>query len=357
MFITQEKRVAQAYEILDRLRLPNGLYVASSSSDYNFVWLRDTFYEVLPYLDKNCDRYEQTYYRILDIFRDYEWKLDIHTKQKPVYKHEYLHPRYTADTAREVESEWGNKQHDATAAILFGIGEGMKRGKHMLRDDKDREIVQKLVQYLECVQFWEDPDNGIWEEYEEVRSSSVGACVAALKSVKGIVDVPDDLIEKGMETLYELFPYETRTRKYDLAQLTLIYPFGVFNGEMAQVIVNQTEKHLLRNNGILRYIGDSYYSTLEAEHGRGRSRSFYAGTEAEWTFGFGFLALSQLKLGNMAKARSFLERFEHVMLEDGSLPELYYANSGKFNTNTPLGWSNAMYILAKEAVNSSYGER
>jgi GH15 family glucan-1,4-alpha-glucosidase len=49
-------------------------------------------------------------------------------------------------------------------------------------------------------------------------------------------------------------------------------------------------------------------------------------------------------------AQSYVEWTEKVMLEDGSLPELYFAGANIQNPNTPLGWSNAMYILAKEKV-------
>jgi GH15 family glucan-1,4-alpha-glucosidase len=346
-------KVEQSYEILDKLRLPNNLYVASSSSDYNFIWLRDTFYEVLPYLNKSCDRYEKTYHAILDLFRSYEWKLDIHSKQKPNHIHEYLHPRYSAKDIKEIHAEWGNCQHDATAAILWGIGEGIKQHKKILRDAKDIEIVQKLVDYLECVEFYQDPDNGIWEEYREVRSSSVGACVAALKNVKDIVKVPQYLIDRGMTTLYELFPYETKTRKYDLAQLSLVYPFKVFGDEMSRVIVRQVEENLLKGNGVIRYIGDSYYSTLEKEHGRGMSRDFYTGTEAEWCFGLSFLSLSYIELGNYNKAKYYMDKTESVMLQDGSIPELYYGGTDIFNVNTPLGWSQALYVINKEKYQSN----
>lgn len=351
--IKVDNRVEQSYEILDKLRLPNGLYVASTSSTYNFIWLRDTFYEVMPYLNKSCGRYASTYHRILDIFREYEWKLDIHTKQKPIHKHEYMHPRYTADTVREVPMEWGNCQHDATGAILFGIGEGIKVGKKMLRDEKDREIVQKLVRYLEICEFWHDSnDNGIWEENPETRSSSLAACIAGLKSVRNVVDVPEYMIEKGMLALYELFPFETKTRKYDLSQLSLIYPYNLLDDQMSKIIVKQVEENLLRDRGVIRYIGDSYYSTLEKEHGRGRSRTFYEGTEAEWCFGLPWLSICHNLLSNKDKAKEYIEWTEKVMLEDGSLPELYYSKCDIYNENSPLGWSNSLYIQSKEAFSN-----
>lgn len=38
-----------ALEVIDRMRLPNGAYTASVSDDYNFVWIRDVVYTVLPF--------------------------------------------------------------------------------------------------------------------------------------------------------------------------------------------------------------------------------------------------------------------------------------------------------------------
>jgi len=144
-----------------------------------------------------------------------------------------------------------------------------------------------------------------------------------------------------------LFPYESNDRKADLAQLSLIYPYQVFIADDAKVIVDRVEKMLLRERGVIRYKGDSYYSTIEHK-GRHLSLEEYYGTEAEWTFGLPWLALCHMELGNFDKANEYIKRTEEVMLEDGSLPELYFANSPMYNGNTPLGWSNAMYILAKE---------
>ncbi len=120
----------QSYQILDRLRLPHGLYLASSSDTYSYVWIRDSIYMSLPYVDKQDGLYEKTYYRLLDLFREYEWKIDIHTKQKPQLLWEYIHSRYTADDVKEIQDqEWGHAQHDAIGAFLYGIGLGFKHGK------------------------------------------------------------------------------------------------------------------------------------------------------------------------------------------------------------------------------------
>ncbi|MGG5253406.1 glycoside hydrolase family 15 protein [Neobacillus sp. SM06] len=343
------EKLVNSYQILDSLRLPNGLYLASLSKDYEYVWLRDSFYMSLPYLTKNDGIYEKTYHRILDLFKEYEWKIDIHTRQRPREQWEYIHARYSAHEVKELDVPWGHAQHDAIGAVLWGIGTGKKVGKSIIRDTKDHEIIQKLVWYLNCVHYWEDPDNGMWEEWREVHSSSVGACVAGLEAVRDIVFVPRELILNGYKTLAALFPRESDDRPVDLAQMSLIFPYRVLFGDDARIVLQQIETNLLRERGVIRYQGDSYYSTIEAE-GRHHTLTYYYGTEAEWTFGYPWLALCYLELGDFSKAKQYLEQTEKLMLEDGSLPELYFAGSSKYNTNTPLGWGSALYILAKEKI-------
>jgi phosphorylase kinase alpha/beta subunit len=358
MFILNNKnnnKLEQSYGILESLRMPHGLYLASPSEDYSYVWLRDSVYEVMPYLDKPCDRYEKTYHRILDMFKEYEWKLDVHQTVRPIEQWEYIHARYDAYTVREIDTPWGHAQHDAVGAVLFGIGQGVKFGKKILRDEKDREIVQKIVGYLECCQYYHDCDNSIWEEDREVHSNSIGACIAGLQAVRDIVFVPRELVLNGYRALSKLFPNESVTKPVDLSQLSLIYPFKVLFAHDAKVIVNRVEKMLLRKSGVVRYFADSYYATNE-HLGRHLPPINYYGHEAEWTFGLPWLALCHMELGNYDKAQEYIKRTEDVMLEDGRLPELYFADSSVHNNNNPLGWSNAMYILAKEKYEQVKGE-
>lgn len=343
-------KLSQSFEVVESLFLDHGMPIASPSTDYSAVWLRDSFYIVMPWLKRNDGRYEKTYHRILDMLREYEWKLDIHQTKKPSEQWEFIHSKYDAYTVQELSQPWGHHQLDAVGAILYGIGEGIKHGKKIIRDEKDHEIVQKLVGYLQCVEYWNSPDNGMWEEWREVHSSSLGACIAGLQAVRDVVFVPRELIMNGYKALADLFPLESQDRPVDLAQMSLIYPYKILFQHDAKVIVDRVESVLLRKRGVIRYMGDSYYATNE-HNGRHHQLSHYYGHEAEWTFGLPWLALCHLELKNFDKAREYLRRTEEVMLEDGSLPELYFSNSTNYNGNTPLGWANSMYILAKERIN------
>src|SRR3989338_3943227 len=115
----------------------------------------------------------------------------------------------------EIPGEWGNKQNDAIGAVLFKIGELESKGVRIIRNISDTRILQKLVRYLEAIEYWHDKDNGMWEENEEVHASSVGACVAGLKEIRKVdgVEVPEWLIRKGEETLNKLLPRESETKE------------------------------------------------------------------------------------------------------------------------------------------------
>lgn len=322
------------HEVLDTMRLQNGAYIASPSASYSHVWIRDVGYTVLPYLRSGCDRYEKAYHALFDLFLRYEWKIDIHTRQKPVFPYEYIHARYSKDLL-ELPDPWGHAQNDAIGLFLWGAGEGVRQGKPVLRNEADRRILQKLVDYLRCLQYWQEPDNGMWEENAEVHASSVGACVAGLKAVRMLADVPQALIENGEKTLAGLLPRESETKETDLALLSLIYPYQAVTRDMAVRILDHVTVKLERTYGCIRYPGDRYYNE---------------GREAEWCFGFPWLGLCYSLLGEHAKAKEYWLKTKRIVPENGEVPELYIGGANRPNGNAPLAWAVAMVILLHDRV-------
>lgn len=348
--------LAACYDTLERMRGANGMYLASPSADYSKAWIRDNVYEVMPYVDKATHHYEETYGSLMEILRRHEYKIDAIIRQKPADRDAYIHARFHPETFREFDEPWGNKQNDATGALMWGIAQGLKYGKRILRDERDHRLVQKLIKMHIALRYWEDADNGMWEENEEVHASSVGAVVAGLQALREQgFEVPQHAIDKGVQALNDLLPREGKTKDVDLALLSLIWPYRVVTPEQRRQILANVEKTLLRERGVIRYEGDSYYSKKGIKYGRERPREFYHGDEAEWTFGLPWLALIYREMGWHARADHFLERTQHVQNAPGSLPELYFATSGEYNPNTPLGWSVAMYIMALEAKGRSVG--
>jgi len=340
--VSSKQIIKQHLKILKSLQYKSGLFAASSkkvSTGYDKSWLRDNFYECLAFeVIGDWESVEKTYNSLLEIFLKHEYKIDYAIKHKPQHKHEYIHARFHPETFDEFWEDWGNKQNDAVGAILFRIGELEKHKKgSMFKNPNHIRIVNKLIKYLESLHYWKDYDSGMWEEDEEIHASSVGACVAGLKAVKNLknIEVPDYLIEKGEETLNKLLPRESEKKFVDLALLSLIFPYRVVSIKQRNEILKNVEYHLVKNHGVVRYKNDYYYNNNPDGYSE----------EAEWTFGFAWLAIIYEQLGEWSKARLLNNKLINLSTRQG-LPELYFSNSKKYNENTPLGWAESLFIIS-----------
>ncbi len=327
-------------QILESLQHSNGLFSASRKdvkTGYNLCWIRDTVYASLGFeAVKNTAAVRRIYRALLDLLRKHEYKIDSMISQPhPKTAFRYIHARYDPVTMKEMWEEWGNKQNDAIGAVLFKIGELESRGVKIIRSSSgDLRILQKLVDYLEAIHYWHDKDNGMWEEKEEAHASSIGACVAGLKAIAKIsgIEVPQQLIEQGEAALNELLPRESETKDADLALLSLIYPYNIATPQQRDAILKNVEEKLVRGKGVARYLGDRYYNEN--------------GAEAEWTFGFPWLAIIYRQLNNTEKYAHYTKKTLEAMNEKGEMPELYYGNTNKCNENTPLAWGQALCVVA-----------
>ncbi|MBD3164616.1 glycoside hydrolase family 15 [Candidatus Woesearchaeota archaeon] len=351
--LTYKKLIKQHIKILKGLQYKSGLFAASSkkvNTGYDKSWLRDNFYECLAFeIINDWDTVEKTYNALLNIFLKHEYKIDYAIRHKPQHRHEYIHARFHPETFDEFWEEWGNKQNDSIGAILFRIGElEHHHGRSILNSEEHIRIANKLVKYLESVEYWHDSDSGMWEENEEVHVSSVGACVAGLKAVTNLdkINVNPELVKKGEVTLRHLLPRESKTKFVDLALLSLIWPYNIVTKKQRDEILKNVEYLLLRSKGIIRYKNDHYYN----KNPDGFSE------EAEWTFGLSWLAIIYERLGNKKKAREFIGKAIDVDTYRG-MPELYFSNSKKYNENTPLGWSESLFIVALHDVNRKFISR
>ena len=344
------------------LQSPSGLFMASRSdvsTGYNKAWLRDNFYTCLCF-EKIADwePVRRVWTSLLQIFVKHKDKIDWARKNKPYQTWQYIHARYNPENFEEFWEEWGNKQNDAVGAILFKIGELEGKGIKIVETAEEKLVVQILVDYLESIEYWHDPDNGVWEEYEELHMSSVGACVAGLRKIKSVptIKVSDYLIERGEETLRKFLPRESNSKFSDLALLSLIYPFNVVDEREAREIVRHVEYHLERDRGVIRYKNDRYYNKNEDGYSE----------EAEWCFGFPWLAIiyqqfisplsSDLapltlrgetgqKNSDSEKAHHYLQKAIGTIYKD-QIPELYYSDSPKPNDNTPLAGAESLFVVA-----------
>src|SRR3989339_643219 len=324
----------KSIKIIEEMQYPSGLFAASNpnvKTGYNLSWIRDNVYTLIGL--ESAQKYNlvrKTLRALLEILLKHENKIDWAIKEKPKHAYQYIHARYNPSTMEEIWENWGNKQNDAIGALLFKIGDLEGKGVQILRNEDDLRIVKKLVNYLESIAYWHDKDNGMWEENEEVHASSIGACVAGLKKVSKIVDVPKDLIRNGNDALNKLLPRESKAKDVDMALLSLIYPYNIASNKQKEQILANVEKKLLRARGIIRYAGDKYYN----KNG-----------EAEWTMGLPWMAIVYRKTGRNGKYKFFMRKTFEAINGNHELPELYFANSDAHNENSPLGWSQSLLLV------------
>ena len=316
----------------------SGLYVASLGEHYaNYVWIRDTYYQTKPNLKNNPEAYIQTYHSLLDYYKGLNYKYDnkvdqLIKKPFPLNNIRFIHPRFYPNL-NEITGNWGNLQLDCFGYFFLGIAEGIKNGLDIIRDDSDIDIINKLVKVLYKIQYWNIQDNGIWEEKEELHSSSIGAVLSGLKALEEVeFIIPHKLITEGEKVLNNLLPNESITKNVDLSLMTLIYPFNILSEDMKTIILDNVHGKLERENGVIRYVGDKYYNV---------------NGEAEWVFGLCYLAMAYFDT-NFELAEKYLFKLISLIDDNGYIPELYFSGTNKPNKNNPLGWSVAMTILAIE---------
>lgn len=328
------------------LRAPTGLFTASASdvtTGYNKAWLRDIYFMTLGFkytgeMDVVCDAAKA----LLTILSKHKEKITWAVENKPFETWQYIHARYNPETFEEYWEEWGNKQHDAVGEVLYLIADCELSGYNILATDEDKALVQMLINYLSAIEYWHDADSGIWEENQEVRASSIGSVVCALRCASKIpyLTIPEGAIEKGEQALRALLPRETSTRFCDLALLTLIFPFEVTTEEETKKILDNVEYFLVRDKGVIRYRNDRYYN---------RNTDGYS-EEAEWSMGLAWLAIIYAKRGDIEKATYYLDRSEQTVNNEGLIPELWYSHTEESNKNIPLGWAESMHVVALTVV-------
>lgn len=312
---------------------PSNLFAAApnAKTGYNRVWIRDNIYSLFGFeAHGDFDTSVKTVHALLDILKKHSYKIDWMIKQPaPKDGHRYIHPRYD-ENGNELSEPWGWKQNDSVGALLWKIGNLDKKAKMAWRDG-DKEIVQKIVNYLQAIEYWHDSDNGMWEEREEVHASSIGACLAGLLAVDHVVHVPLHLIAHGEHALRTLLPRESATKETDLALLSLIWPYNIVTPLEKELILKNVEE-LVREKGVIRYEGDLYYSN---------------GAEAEWTMGFPWLAIIYKQLDEMNKYYFYLNKAKSALNPRGEMPELYFGGTSEHNENTPLMWAMSLFEAAR----------
>ncbi len=341
-----DQEIKHHLDVIKSLQKPSGVFTAAASdvtTGYDKAWLRDIFFMTLGFIEtKEWPVAEKAAAALLSIFVKHKDKINWAIENKPHYAWQYIHARFHPETFEEYWEEWGNSQNDAVGEVLNLLCELEIQGHSVIKTEEEREVVQKIVDYLIRLEYWHDEDNGIWEENMEVHASSIGSVVAALKKAKQVpwLIVPEHALAFGEEALHTLLPRESKAKFSDLALLSLIYPFGVTTEAETLEILRNVEYHLTKDRGVIRYKFDRYYN---------RNDDGYS-EEAEWCFGLAWLAIIYARRGEREKAYYYLRRAQATVTPEDFIPELYYSHTNQPNGNLPLGWAESMYVVALKEV-------
>ena len=344
MHIDFDAEIKQHLDVIRTMQTPTGVFTASGEDTfYNKAWLRDIYFIVLSFLEVGeLDTVKKAAKALLDVLVKHKDKINWAIENKPNETWQYIHARFHPETFEEYWEEWGNSQNDAVGEVLNLLVELELRGESVVATDDERQMLQRLVDYLVTIEYWHDADNGIWEENLEVHASSIGSVVAALRKAQKVewLTVSEHAIELGEKALAELLPRESLTKFVDLALLSLIYPFRVTTEAQTLEILKNVEYHLVRDKGVLRYIFDRYYNANKDGYSQ----------EAEWCFGLSWLAIIYAERGQADRAWYYLERAKGAVTPEGVVPEAYFSHTDTPNPNTPLAWAESMYVIALKKV-------
>lgn len=339
-----DAEISHHLQVVKTLERTPGVFTASlDDTFYNKAWLRDIYFITLGFFETgDLETTKHAAKALLTVFVKHKDKINWAIENKPNEAWQYIHARFHPETFEEYWEEWGNSQNDAVGEVLNLIVTLELLGESVIESSDEKDMVQKIVDYLIVIEYWEDDDNGIWEENLEVHASSIGSVVAALRKAQQIdwIEVPEVVIERGEHALRALLPRESVTKFCDLALLTLIYPFQVTTEAETLEILKNVEYHLVRDKGVIRYKFDRYYNNNVDGYSE----------EAEWCFGLAWLAIIYAERGDKEKAYYYLRRTKAAVTPEGVVPELYYSGTNKPNPNTPLAWAESMYVVALQKV-------
>ena len=169
------------------------------------------------------------------------------------------------------------------------------------------------------------------------------------------------MIADGSKSLARVLPRESESRPYDMAQLSLIWPYNIVDFHTKKILLHNIETHLVGERGVRRYPGDVYC---------GKGLVPGENETAEWPLGFAWLAICYAKLAEHGhdfdahhktvhfdwhqrrayfnKAVHYFQQLEKNMTPEGCVPEMYLGD--QTGHNTPLAWAQSFHIISGQML-------
>jgi len=382
--------------------LRNGLFPAanlqtkSEYTGYSNIWVRDNIHIAHAHYVNGCT---EIAIKNVSTFAKYFIKHQCRFEKILSGELDFHNPmnrpqiRFNGNDLSEINEKWSHAQNDALGYFLWLFCK-LCNDKSIAITQQQNQLLALFVLYFQKIQYWQDEDNGHWEESKKIESSSIGVVVAALIELKKLVKNKilikyrdniitaaflNELIQKGRQSLKQILPAECiqadKYRAYDAALLFLIYPLNIIQDETIEnkILANIIE-YLQGDYGIRRYIGDSYWSadykdklkpeqrTIDvSDDMSSRDSLLQIGQEAQWCIFDPIISAIYGKKYQQIKKPEYLQLQTHyfnrslaqLTIEDSPFgafkcPELYYLEKGNYvpNDTTPLLWAQANLWIA-----------
>lgn len=386
--------------------LENGLFPAANLqtefeyTGYSNVWVRDNVHIAHALYINNVINTEKSLKNTItfsEYFIKYQWRFEKILSGGLDFNDQTNRPhiRFNGDNLSEIYEKWSHAQNDALGYFLWFFCKLCNDKVITEITPQQSQLLALFALYFEKIEYWQDEDNGHWEEAKKIEASSIGVVVAALSELKKLVqqetytiqyhdkiitaDFLNELIKKGRQSLKQILPCEciqaNKYRSCDAALLFLIYPLDIIQDEnLENQILNNVIKKLQGDYGIRRYIGDSYWSAdykdkLKPEQRTinvsddmsSRDSLLQIGQEAQWCIFDPIISVIYGKKYQQTKKPEYLElqtkyfnrSLAQLTPEDSPFggfkcPELYYLENGNYvpNDATPLLWTQANLWIA-----------
>jgi len=388
--------------------LENGLFPAahlqteSEYTGYSNIWVRDNIHIAHAYyINGHIETVVKNITTFANYFIKHQWRFEKIITGELDFNNPMNRPhiRFNGNDLSEINEKWSHAQNDALGYFLWLFCK-LANDEVIVITPQQSQLLALFALYFDKIGYWQDEDNGHWEETKKIEASSIGIVVAALNELKKLMqqqtlqyqynpispDFINELIEKGQQALKQILPAECiqkdKYRPYDGALLFLIYPLNIIQDESIenQILAN-VMSHLQGDYGIRRYIGDSYWSAdykekLEPElrtidvsdDMSSRDSLLQTGQEAQWCIFDPIISVIYGLKYQKTRDKKYLQlqidyfnrSLAQLTPEDSPFggfkcPELYYLEKGRYvpNDATPLLWTQANLWVAFKCMKVS----
>lgn len=406
--IRRVEAILRSHGTLTFSRLATGLFSASPAggglpaSGYANVWVRDNVYVAYAHYRSGHTSVAAGVARaLLHFFETHRYRFEniITGVMNPNDVSNRPYVRFDGLTLTEIAGQrWPHAQNDALGYFVW-LYVMLARAGVLELTPQAVSTLALFPRYFHAIRFWEDEDNGHWEETRKISASSIGTVVAGLDALlllareqadvfqntlfgEQLIATTVDLLKQGRTALSHILPHECaqlepdKNRRYDAALLFLLFPLNVLNGPIVELLLHDVERFLRGEYGIRRYLGDSYWAPdyedkLTVEE---RTRDFSEdlatrdallgriGDEAQWClfdpilsayYGGRFLATHDP--ADHHRQTVHFNRALGQITPAWNCPELYYVRQGQYvpNPHIPLQWTQANLAVALETMRTT----